>query len=145
VLCDRAEQHHQRRGARDQPGGGSHPEEAAPRDAIGNVVVVPMAVIVTVTVVRVVVMVMVTDPGRSDASAQHPEADRYHEKSRGQVQPRVEVLGKDVLREQQRHEPEHEHADRVRDRDDRAKTEGVARGAARSDQVGGDHRLAVTR
>ena len=55
----------------------------------------------------------------------------------------IEALGQDVLRQEERHQPQREDADRVGDRDGQAEGDGVAGRAARADQVGGDDGLAV--
>ena len=78
------------------------------------------------------------DPRERSTAPRHDD-----QQARGEVEPRVELLGQDVLREGQRDEAEREDADRVRDRDDRPERHRVAGGAARAHQVGGDHRLAV--
>ena len=63
-------------------------------------------------------MVVVVAPRArpAHARAQDGAADRQHHHAGDQVEPRVEVLGQDVLREGQRHHPQREHPDRVRDR-----------------------------
>ena len=68
-------------------------------------------------VVRVAVSVVVS-AHRADPGAEHGDPDRDDEHGGDEVQPRVDVLGHEELREAQRHEPEREHADRVGDRDD---------------------------
>ena len=70
-------------------------------------------------------------------------ADPDHEQPGSEVQPRVEPVGDDELRERERHQAEREDADRVRDRDDQAEQRGVARRPALADEVRGDDRLPV--
>ena len=72
-------------------------------------------------------------------------SDPDDEQPRDERQPGVELLGHDEAREDERHEAEPEHAGGVGHRDRRAEEDGVARPAARSDQVPGDERLAVAR
>ncbi len=90
-------------------------------------------------------VVRVPGPRASDASAQDGDPDEQHEQARGQVQPRVELLGQHVGRQRERHQPEGEDADRVGHGDDRPERHRVARRSPRPDEVGGDHRLAVSR
>ena len=59
------------------------------------------------------------------AIAAPPAPTRYDHQPGDEREPRVEVLGQHVLRQRERHEPEREHADRVRDRDRRAEHERV--------------------
>ena len=93
-------------------------------------------------VVIVAVLVAVTVHGPV-ARAKHDHADRDDEQRRGEVEPRIEILGNDELREAERDEAEREDTDRVRDRDDPAEQERVSRLAARADHVAGDDRLPV--
>ena len=79
------------------------------------------------------------------ATSQDGDADQHDRDARDEVQPRVEAVGDDPLRQQQGHQPEREDADRVRDRDDRAERRRVASRASPPDQVGGHDRLAVAR
>ena len=74
-------------------------------------------------------------------STEAPIAD--DEQPRDEVQPRVEPVGHDELRERERHEAEGEDADRVRHRHDQPEQRRVPRRAALADEVGGDDRLAV--
>ena len=60
-------------------------------------------------------------------------------------EPRVELLGDDEPREQERDEAEREDPGRVGDGHGRAEDERVARRSARADEVPGDERLAVAR
>ena len=83
-------------------------------------------------------------PPPAQAGAHHAQADRDDQEPGGEVEPRIEVLGQDVLGEEQGHEAEGEHADRVRHGHDRTQGDRVLGGAARADQIGGHHRLAVT-
>ena len=80
-----------------------------------------------------------------DPRAQHSRSDHHHEQAGDQVEPRVQVLGQDVLRQRERDEAEREHADGVGHGDRRAQGHGMARLAAGAHQVGGDHRLSVAR
>ena len=79
------------------------------------------------------------------AQAEDADPDGDDEQRRDQVHPRVELLGNDELRQRERDQAEGEDADRVRDRDDPAQVEGMARRPARPDEVGGDDRLSVPR
>jgi len=78
-----------------------------------------------------------------EARAQDGEADGHDGQAGRQVQPRVEPVGDDPLRERERDEPEREDADRVRHGHDQPEQGGVARRAALADEVGADDRLAV--
>ena len=78
------------------------------------------------------------------ASAARPP-DAHDQQAGDQRQPGIEVLRQHVLRQRERHDAEREHADRVGHRDRRSERDRVPRAAASADQVGGHHRLAVTR
>ena len=126
VQRDRREQDHERGGAGKEAARDAYCEERAEAGAL-----------------LAVVVVMVVLPAVPPAGAQHRRADADHEQARDEVQPRVEPVGDDELRESERHQAEAEDADRVRDRHDQPEQRGVARGAALADEVGGDDRLAV--
>ena len=79
------------------------------------------------------------------APAENPEAHRDHEQGRGEVEPRVELLRDDELRERERDEPEREDADRVRHGHDQPEQSRVTGGPARADEVRRDDRLPVPR
>ena len=116
------------------------PPPSCPRGGDGDVVVV--------------VLVAVRGAWRAGRS-RAPRAIRSARRRRGrrattstrrdEVEPRVEILGDDELREPERDEPEREDADRVRDGDDPAEQQRVPRRAAGADEVRGDDRLAVAR
>src|SRR5437588_218488 len=81
-------------------------------------------------VMPVVVMVAVGVRPRmreplSEASQEDRRTDPDHEQPRDEVQPGVELLGDDELRERERDEAEREDADRVRDGHDQAEVGGV--------------------
>ena len=160
VLGHRAEEHDERRGARDEPGRGAHRQQRARAQVA--VVVVRAVTVVVVPVARgrgrgacscsCCVVVPVSSwscpcharrARAAHARAHDRRPDAEHEQPGDEVQPRVEVLGEHVGRQRERHRPEGEDADRVRDRHGQPERDGVARGAARADEVGGDHRLAV--
>ena len=133
-CCETARQQDDERGrARDEARGRAHPHEPLP----GQVVLVVVVVAWSWWCVA---------PARApEAGPQHPGADDEDHQPGDQVQPRIEVLGQDVLRQRERHEPEREHPDRVGDRHGGAQRERMAGSAPGAHQVGGDHRLAVTR
>ena len=80
------------------------------------------------------------------ARAQHRGADADHEQARHEVQPRVEVLGQDVLRQQRASRAPSANTPIVCVTVTVAPSATACRArAARADQVGGDHRLAVAR
>ena len=79
------------------------------------------------------------------ACPQNRGADRDDEQPGDEVQPRVELVGDDEAREQQRDQAEREDADRVRHGHDQAEQGGVTRGTALAYEVGRDDRLAVPR
>ena len=97
-----------------------------------------MVVVVVMVVMSVLVRAAVREP-----CAKHGDADRDHHQPGNEVEPRVEVLGNDQLRQQQRHRAQREDPRRVGDGDDAAEVDGVAHGSALADEVGGDDRLAV--
>jgi hypothetical protein len=76
---------------------------------------------------------------------EHRRADRDHEQPRDQSEPRVELLGKDELREPEGHDPDREDPGRVGHGDGAPEHERVPRRALRSDEVRGHERLAVPR
>ena len=61
-----------------------------------------------VMIVAVIVVMAVRVMSRAHARAQHGDADDHDEQSRGQIEPRVELLGEHVGRERERHQPERE-------------------------------------
>ena len=71
------------------------------------------------------------------------EADADDQEPREDAQPRVELLGEDVLGGGQGDQAEREHGDRVGRGHRQPEDRRVPRGAAGADQVSGDHRLAV--
>ena len=73
------------------------------------------------------------------------DADEHHEHRRDEVEPGIEILGDDELREPERHESEREDADRVRHGDDRTEKQRVARAPARPHEVRRHDRLPVPR
>ena len=75
------------------------------------------------------------------ADREGADADDHH--ARGQVEPRVELIRDDELRERERDDAEREHPGRVRDRDGGAEDQRVARLPAGAGEVGRHHRLAV--
>ena len=77
---------------------------------------------------------------RLGAAAKDAQPDRDHEQPGRQGQPGVELLGHDE-REQERHEPEREHAGGVRDRHRRSERDRVAGVAARAHGVSGHEAL----
>ena len=85
------------------------------------------------------------DVRASAGAAEDGCADGDDEHARDEREPRVQLLGNDERGKPERHEAEREDAGRVRDRDGAAEEEGVARPSLRPDEVGGDHRLAVSR
>ena len=114
------------------------------------VAVVVMAVVVVVVPVLMMVIVRVVVPvlARRRARATHARAhDRgahaEHQQPGDEVEPWVQVLGEHVRRQPECHRPQGEDADRVRDRHGQPECNGMARRAARSDQVRRHHRLAV--
>ena len=95
---------------------------------VGHALVVVAVVVVVVVVVRVAACPF--DGARrrgTNALAQNDDADAHHEQRGDEVHPRIQVLGDDELGEGERDESEREDADRVRDRDDAAERESVAR------------------
>ena len=80
-------------------------------------------------------------PGRP--RAQDARADGDDEQSRGRLSHGYRSSGRTYRESVRVTRPEREDADRVGDRDGEAEREGVARRAARADEVRGDHRLAV--
>ena len=60
-----------------------------------------------------------------------------------QVEPGIEPVGNDPLREQERHASEREHACRVGGGGDQSEQSGMPGRSARADHVGGDDRLPV--
>jgi len=77
------------------------------------------------------------------ARAEDGAADSDDEQPRNEVEPRVEVVRDDEAREQKRHEPEGEDADRVRGRNDQTEQRGVTRRAALTHEIRSDDRLTV--
>ena len=108
-------------------------EHALPRDVVVMVFVV-MAVMVVMVVMVVVLRLL--EPRAEDA-----RADNQDEQRGDQRQPRIEVLREEVLGQAERHEPQSEHADRVRDGDGDPECDRVARPALRPDEVGRNHGL----
>ena len=105
-------------------------------------VTVVMAVLVLVLVV-VVLMLMRRRPRATHPAAHDRRPHPEHQQPRDEVQPRIELLGQHIGRQRERHRPEREDADRVGDRHRGPEGHGMARGAARADEIGGHHRLAV--
>jgi len=88
VLGDRAEQHHQRRRAGEQPGCGAHRDQSLPGNAIGDVVLMVMAMPVVVIVVVMVVRVRVrVGVNVTKARSQDSDPDDHHEQPGDQRQP----------------------------------------------------------
>ena len=83
-------------------------------------------------------MASATRTGEEDG---RPDAD--DEQAGDQGQPRIERLGDDEAREQQRHEAEREDADGVRDGHDPTEQDGVDRPPLGADEIAGDDRLPV--
>ena len=83
--------------------------------------------------------------GRAQPLPQDRSADDDDEQARDERQPRVELLGDDEAREEERHEAQTEDAGRMRRGHRRAEEDRVPRTAAGADQVAGDERLAVPR
>ena len=97
-----------------------------------------------VVVVMVGVAVRVRAP-MGEPGPEHADPDRDHHQPGDEVEPGIEILGDDELRERERDHAEREHARRVRDRDDAAEPDRVPNAAALADEVGGDDRLPVAR
>ena len=76
---------------------------------------------------------------------EHADPDRDHHQAGDEVEPGIEILGHDQLRERERHHSEREHARGVRHRDDAAEPDRVPDAASLADEVGGDDRLPVAR
>ena len=129
VERDRGEQHDERRRA------GQQAARDPDRDQAAAVVLVAMVVVVPVRV----------GASMARAACEHGRADADDEQPGAQVDPRIELLRDDPLRQQQRHAAEREHAGGVSGGRDQAEEGGVPRRAARADQVGADDRLPVAR
>src|ERR671923_871569 len=125
VQRDRCEQYDERGRAWEQAAGDAEGEQAA-------------ALVVVVVVVVVVVL-------PSKALSEHGHADADHKQRGDEGGPGVEVFRKEELGERERHDAEREHADRVGHGHDPPEGERVARLAARTDEIGGDDRLAMAR
>ena len=99
------------------------PREVSARSSSSVVVVAVLVIVVVGAVVMVIVVVAVpaSEPLPKDA-----QPDRDDEQPGRQRQPRVELLGHDEAREQERHEPEREHAGGVRDGHRRSERDRVA-------------------
>ena len=152
VDRDRRQQDDQGRGARQQAGSDSDPEDALRGQPVVAVVlvivaVVIMHVVVVVMVVAVagvaVVVVVVRPASPPQALPQHRCSDDDDEQAGGEREPGIELVGDDELRQQQRHEPEGEHPCRVRDGHGCTEEEGMPRLPLRADEVAGDECLAV--
>src|SRR5262249_55157577 len=124
VQRDRREQDDERGWARQQPAGDADGEQALAR-------------------VMVMLMIVLVSSRMQEAAAQHGDADRDDHHAGDEVDPRIEPVGDDPLREAERHEPEREDADRMCDGDDRAEQRGILRRTALPDQVRSDDRLTV--
>src|SRR5919202_4545223 len=134
VERDRSQEDDQGRRAGQQSAGDADADERAPAE-VGVVVAV---VVVVVMGSRARVREAVAKP-----APEHRRADPDDEQARHQVQPRVEPVGYDELRQAERHEAESEDADGVRCRNDQAEQRGVQWRSAASDEVRRDDRLAV--
>jgi hypothetical protein len=66
---------------------------------------------------------------RPNPGAQHSQPDGDDEQGRGEVQPGIQVGRHDELGQRERHDPEREDADRVRDGDDQPEEDRVPRGS----------------
>ena len=86
---------------------------------------------------------MLVRAGVSCPRREHGRADADDHQPGGEVEPRIEPVGDDPLREQERHAAEREHAGGVGRGRDQPEQRRVPRRAARADDVGGDDRLAV--
>ncbi len=98
------------------------------------------AVVVVVMVVCIAVPVRV---GVARPAREHGGSDADHHQAGGEVEPRIEPVGDDPLREQEGHAAEREHAGGVGRGRDQPEQRRVPRCAARADEVGGDDRLPV--
>src|SRR5439155_19624438 len=92
----------------------------------------------------VVIMTVPEGVAPTQARAQNSRPDPDDEQARYEVQPRVELVRDDQLRERERDEPQCEDPDRVRHGHDQAEQRRVCGRAALPHQVGGDDRLAVS-
>ena len=150
MESDRGEQDDQSRRARQKAGRDPDPEDAFRRQLVAGVVMVAVAVVVmrvavfTVIVIVVIVIVFLAAPP-AKALPEHRRADRDDEKSGGKREPGIEPLGKDELREGERHDADREHAGGVCDRHRSSQQHRVAWRSLRADQIGGHERLAVSR
>ena len=81
---------------------------------VGHIAIMFVGVLVPLPVVVVVVVVhlplRVPPPPDADPPAQDREPDAHHEQRGHEVEPRIQLLGHDECREQQRHAAEGEHA-----------------------------------
>src|SRR5436305_2316520 len=93
---------------------------------------------------RMMMVVAVTVyPRVAPARAEDRDADRDDEQPRREVQPRVELIGHDELRQREGHEAERKDAGGVRRGDDQPEQRRMPRRATAADEVRGDDRLAV--
>ena len=138
VEGDRAQQHDERGRAREQPGGHAHTQE--PPGGEGIVVLVAVVVVVAVLMAAVV---MTVHAAHAEPPAQHGEPDPDDEEPRDEREPRVELLGDEEPREEERHETQAEHAGSVGHGDRGAQEERVPRSPPGAHEVPGDEGLAV--
>ena len=100
---------------------------------------------VLMAVVVVVMMMPEVPVAVAKALAEQDQTHPQHEQAGGQAHPGVELIGQDVVGEQQRHQPQGDHTGRVGDGHRQPQEEGVARRPPRSHQIRPDDGLAVAR
>ena len=76
---------------------------------------------------------------------EHVAAEPSNRDTGERAQPGIELLGHDIARSIQGDRSESENTRRMRDSDDQAKKKSMTRCSLRSDEIGGDDRLAMTR
>src|SRR6266498_2505060 len=96
-------------------------------------------------VMTVVVVSLNVSAPLSPSAPEDRASDRDDEQPRGDGEPRIEALGDDELREQERHDTQCEDAGRVCDRDDASEKDGMPGLSTRADEVAGHDRLPVAR
>ncbi len=99
-----------------------------------------------VVVVAVLMMVMVVAKGGQTQEPLPQDGQTQHgdEETRGQTQPRIELLRQDRARREEDDQPQRDHPRGVRDGDGQPEEERVAGRAPAADQIGADHGLAVS-
>src|SRR6185503_9958944 len=80
---------------------------------IGMFVTVPVIMFVTVIVIVMIAVAAAVTQQIGQAMAEQHEADSSHYRSAQKLQPGVEALGQDIIRDEQRNKAEHKPPDRM--------------------------------